>query len=43
MPAIGSSFDPDQEDTVEIRGRRMVLRMQSGNKAPHERASTDWE
>jgi len=40
MPAIGGPLDPDQEEPVEITDQILLPRMQTGNVAPHDLAST---
>jgi hypothetical protein len=39
MPLVGSSFDTDQEDTIQIGRRRVMPRVQARKKAPHGLAS----
>jgi len=40
MPAIGGPFYPDEEEPVEITDQILLPRMQAGNVAPHDLAST---
>jgi hypothetical protein len=43
MPAIGSPFDADQEDPIEIADQILLAGMETGNMSSHDLASTGWE